>query len=59
MTGEMTQQLSTLGALPEDISSIPNKPHGGSRPSKIKDPMWSLACKHTGREITHINKINK
>jgi hypothetical protein len=31
--GEMAQWLRALAALPEVLSSIPSKPHGGSQPS--------------------------
>ena len=34
--GEMAQWLRELTALPEVLSSIPSKPHGGSQPSIMR-----------------------
>jgi hypothetical protein len=35
-SGKMAQQLRELTALPGVLSSVPSKPHGGSRPSGVR-----------------------
>ena len=49
--GEMAQWFRALTALPEVLSSVPSKPHGGSQPSVVGDLMPSSGVSEDSESV--------
>lgn len=60
----MTQELRSFVALAEDLGSVPNSPHGGSKPSitpgpRDQMPSSNLHWHQAHKQSTRTHKMNK